>query len=145
MDLLRHHVLLTLMPVFFLSTGLRTNWEAAVYRFGVAALLFAAAVSGNFGRTSGRTVSRVGRLAKSSIIRLAVCKPRPVYHDHLCQRAAGQAIITNAMFTASVDGGGEHHDDGADRRRSWKGCAVARTFQLDGRRKPLSRRERRWV
>jgi Kef-type K+ transport system membrane component KefB len=27
MDLLRHHVLLVLMPVFFLSTGLRTTWE----------------------------------------------------------------------------------------------------------------------
>jgi hypothetical protein len=26
MDLLRHHVLLVVMPVFFLSTGLRTNW-----------------------------------------------------------------------------------------------------------------------
>jgi Kef-type K+ transport system membrane component KefB len=27
MDFLRHHVLLVLMPVFFLSTGLRTNWS----------------------------------------------------------------------------------------------------------------------
>src|SRR5574343_653054 len=27
MDLLRHHVLLVIMPVFFLSTGLRTNWD----------------------------------------------------------------------------------------------------------------------
>ena len=27
MDSLRHHVLLVLMPVFFLSTGLRTQWE----------------------------------------------------------------------------------------------------------------------
>jgi Kef-type K+ transport system membrane component KefB len=34
MDLLRHHVLLVIMPVFFLSTGLRTNWTmggAAVF------------------------------------------------------------------------------------------------------------------
>jgi Kef-type K+ transport system membrane component KefB len=27
LDNLRHHVLLILMPVFFLSTGLRTNWQ----------------------------------------------------------------------------------------------------------------------
>lgn len=27
MDLLRHHLLLTVMPVFFLSTGLKTNWS----------------------------------------------------------------------------------------------------------------------
>ena len=47
MDLLRHHVLLVIMPVFFLSTGLRTNWEvggAAV--FVAAGLLLAASVAG---------------------------------------------------------------------------------------------------
>jgi Kef-type K+ transport system membrane component KefB len=27
MDLMRHHVLMVMMPVFFLSTGLRTNWQ----------------------------------------------------------------------------------------------------------------------
>ncbi|MDO9202007.1 MAG: cation:proton antiporter [Hydrogenophaga sp.] len=47
LDQLRHHVLLVLMPVFFLSTGLRTEWAvggAAV--FGAAALLLVASVSG---------------------------------------------------------------------------------------------------
>ncbi|MDE2370104.1 MAG: cation:proton antiporter [Burkholderiales bacterium] len=47
MDLLRQHVLLVVMPVFFLSTGLRTNWAvggAAV--FIAAAWLLAAAVGG---------------------------------------------------------------------------------------------------
>ncbi|HEX5362893.1 MAG TPA: cation:proton antiporter, partial [Gallionella sp.] len=47
MDLLRHHVFLLLMPVFFLSTGLRTNWAvggSAV--FIVAAILLFASVSG---------------------------------------------------------------------------------------------------
>ena len=47
MDLLRHHVLLVLMPVFFLSTGLRTNWAiggAAV--IVAAAWLLAASVAG---------------------------------------------------------------------------------------------------
>ncbi len=47
MDMLRHHVLLVLMPVFFLSTGLRTNWAvggSAV--FIVAAILLFASVSG---------------------------------------------------------------------------------------------------
>ena len=47
MDLLRHHVLLVVMPVFFLSTGLRTNWtlggEAV---FVAAALLLVASVAG---------------------------------------------------------------------------------------------------
>ncbi|MBI5256224.1 MAG: cation:proton antiporter [Burkholderiales bacterium] len=52
MDLLRHHVLLVAMPVFFLSTGLRTNWGmggAAV--FGVAALLLVASVAGKLAGT----------------------------------------------------------------------------------------------
>ena len=47
MDLLRHHVLLVIMPVFFLSTGLRTNWDvggAAV--FIAAALLLFVSVAG---------------------------------------------------------------------------------------------------
>ena len=47
MDALRHHVLLVVMPVFFLSTGLRTNWAvggAAV--FIAAGVLLAASVSG---------------------------------------------------------------------------------------------------
>ncbi len=47
LDQLRHHVLLVMMPVFFLSTGLRTNWQVgggAV--FLAAAWLLAAAVAG---------------------------------------------------------------------------------------------------
>ncbi len=47
MDLLRHHVLLVVMPVFFLSTGLRTSWGvggAAV--FVAAGLLLLASVGG---------------------------------------------------------------------------------------------------
>jgi Kef-type K+ transport system membrane component KefB len=47
MDLLRHHVLLVVMPVFFLSTGLRTTWtmggEAV---FVTAAILLIASVAG---------------------------------------------------------------------------------------------------
>lgn len=40
MDMLRHNILLVIMPVFFLSTGLRTNWElGGLAVFGVAAFL----------------------------------------------------------------------------------------------------------
>ncbi|MFI3194540.1 MAG: cation:proton antiporter [Methylococcaceae bacterium] len=39
MDMLRHHVLLVVMPVFFLSTGLKTNWQ-----MGGTAVLIAGAV-----------------------------------------------------------------------------------------------------
>jgi len=47
MDLLRHHVLLVVMPVFFLSTGLRTNWSVGGEAvFLAAALLLFASVGG---------------------------------------------------------------------------------------------------
>jgi Kef-type K+ transport system membrane component KefB len=47
MDRFRNVVLLTVMPVFFLSTGLRTQWEAGgLIVFGAAALLLVAAVGG---------------------------------------------------------------------------------------------------
>ena len=47
MDTFRNTVLLAVMPVFFLSTGLRTQWDVGgVAVFGAAALLLVAAVSG---------------------------------------------------------------------------------------------------
>ena len=47
MDMLRHHVLLVIMPVFFLSTGLRTNWAmGGTAVFIAAGVLLLASVSG---------------------------------------------------------------------------------------------------
>lgn len=47
MDQLRDNVLLVMMPVFFLSTGLRTEWSlGGLAVFGAAALLLAASVGG---------------------------------------------------------------------------------------------------
>ena len=47
LDSLRHHVLLVVMPVFFLSTGLRTQWQAGGLQvFLAAGGLLAAAVVG---------------------------------------------------------------------------------------------------
>ena len=47
MDQFRGHVLLGIMPVFFLSTGLRTTWQmGGPVVFGAAALLLVASVGG---------------------------------------------------------------------------------------------------
>ena len=47
MDQLRHNVLLVMMPVFFLSTGLRTSWAVGgVTVFLIAGILLVAAVAG---------------------------------------------------------------------------------------------------
>jgi Kef-type K+ transport system membrane component KefB len=47
MDMMRHHILLAVMPVFFLGTGLRTNWSIGAATVFVAAVaLLVAAVAG---------------------------------------------------------------------------------------------------
>jgi Kef-type K+ transport system membrane component KefB len=47
LDLLRHHILMVLMPVFFLSTGLRTGWTmGGLSVLAAAAILLCAAVTG---------------------------------------------------------------------------------------------------
>ncbi len=47
MDMMRHHVLLVIMPVFFLSTGLKTNWAVGgTTVFIAAAVLLVASVIG---------------------------------------------------------------------------------------------------
>jgi Kef-type K+ transport system membrane component KefB len=47
MDLMRHHILLAVMPVFFLSTGLRTNWNVGgAMVFIAAGMLLVASVVG---------------------------------------------------------------------------------------------------
>ncbi|MEQ1509001.1 MAG: cation:proton antiporter [Sphingopyxis sp.] len=47
MDRFRHNILLAIMPVFFLSTGLRTQWDVGgVAVFAAAALLLLASVTG---------------------------------------------------------------------------------------------------
>jgi Kef-type K+ transport system membrane component KefB len=47
MDKLRHFVLMMLMPVFFLSTGLRTNWQlGGVAVFGAGLLFLVVSVGG---------------------------------------------------------------------------------------------------
>ncbi len=60
LDLLRHHVLLVIMPVFFLSTGLRTDWGVGgSVVFAAAAVLLVASVAG---KLAG--VHLAGRLLK---------------------------------------------------------------------------------
>jgi len=47
MDLLRHHILLVMMPVFFLSTGLKTHWQiGGVEVFLVSGILLIVSVGG---------------------------------------------------------------------------------------------------
>ena len=100
MDALRHHVLLVIMPVFFLSTGLRTNWNvggAAV--FLAAALLLFASVAGKLLGThiAGRILkwergegALIGWLLQTKALIMII----------FVNVLLDKAIITNASFTA---------------------------------------------
>jgi Kef-type K+ transport system membrane component KefB len=100
MDLMRHHVLLAFMPVFFLSTGLRTNWGV-----GGSAVFFAAAVL-LFASVSGKLigVQIAGRILKwqpgeASIIGWLL-QTKALIMIIFVNILLDKGIITNETFTA---------------------------------------------
>ena len=100
MDLLRHHVLLALMPVFFLSTGLRTNWDVGgTAVFVAAAILLVASVAG---KLAG--VHMAGKILKwqkgeASIIGWLL-QTKALIMIIFANVLLDKQIITNETFTA---------------------------------------------
>ena len=100
MDLLRHHVLLVMMPVFFLSTGLRTSWSVGGQAvFIAAAVLLVASVAG---KLAG--VHLAGKILKwekgeSSIIGWLL-QTKALIMIIFANILLDKAIITPATFTA---------------------------------------------
>jgi Kef-type K+ transport system membrane component KefB len=100
MDLLRHHVLLVLMPVFFLSTGLRTQWDVggwAVFVAGgwlllasVAGKLIGIHIAGRILRWQPGEASLIGWLLQTKALIMII----------FANVLLDKAIITNASFTA---------------------------------------------
>ncbi|ODU45340.1 cation:proton antiporter [uncultured Aquimonas sp.] len=100
MDLLRHHVLLVIMPVFFLSTGLRTNWDVGGTTVFIAgALLLVASVSGKLAgvHLAGRILkwqpgeaSLIGWLLQTKALIMII----------FANILLDKAIITSETFTA---------------------------------------------
>ncbi|MBR7801105.1 cation:proton antiporter [Undibacterium fentianense] len=100
MDLLRHHVLLVMMPVFFLSTGLKTNWTlGGVVVFFVAAGLLFASISGKW-----LGIQIAGRIlqwqpGEASIIAWLL-QTKALIMIIFANILLDKAIITDATFTA---------------------------------------------
>ncbi len=100
LDLLRHHVLLVMMPVFFLSTGLRTQWDmGGVAVFVAAAWLLAAAVVGKLAgaHLAGRLLgwprgeaSLIGWLLQTKALIMII----------FANILLDKGVITSATFTA---------------------------------------------
>ncbi len=100
MDQLRHHVLLVIMPVFFLSTGLRTNWAvggAAV--FIAAALLLVMSIAGKL--LGVRLAGRILRWApgEASIIGWLL-QTKALIMIIFANILLDKRIITSETFTA---------------------------------------------
>ncbi len=99
-DNFRNIILLTVMPVFFLSTGLRTQWDVGgLAVFGAAALLLAAAVGGKM-----VGVHIAGRILKwekgeASIIGWLL-QTKALIMIIFANILLDKAIITNEAFTA---------------------------------------------
>ena len=100
MDQLRHHVLLVIMPVFFLSTGLRTTWSVggAVVFIAAGVLLVASVV----GKLAG--VHLAGRILKwprgeASIIGWLL-QTKALIMIIFANILLDKHIITGATFTA---------------------------------------------
>ena len=100
MDLLRQHVLLVLMPVFFLSTGLRTDWTSGGAEVLVAALLLlVASVAGKLAgvRLAGRILGWApGEAAVIGWLLQTKALIMIIFANVLLDRA----IITPQAFTA---------------------------------------------
>ncbi len=100
MDQFRDTVLMTVMPIFFLSTGLRTTWDVGgVAVFGAAALLLVAAVSG---KLAG--IHLAGRLLKwapgeASIIGWLL-QTKALIMIIFANILLDKGIISSAAFTA---------------------------------------------
>lgn len=100
MDMLRHHVLLVMMPVFFLSTGLKTAWSmGGTSVFIVAGVLLFASVAGKLAgvKLAGRILgwpkgeaSIIGWLLQTKALIMII------FANVLLDRH----IITNETFTA---------------------------------------------
>ncbi|MBX9574851.1 MAG: cation:proton antiporter [Caulobacteraceae bacterium] len=100
MDRFRDSVLIAFMPVFFLSTGLRTQWDmGGVAVFGAAALLLVASVAG---KLAG--VHLAGRLLKwrpgeASVIGWLL-QTKALIMIIFANILLDKGVITNAAFTA---------------------------------------------
>ncbi|RZJ86788.1 MAG: cation:proton antiporter, partial [Brevundimonas sp.] len=100
MDLFRNHVLLAIMPVFFLSTGLRTQWDVGgVAVFAAAGVLLVASVAGKLAgiQIAGRILkwnrgeaSIIGWLLQTKALIMII----------FANILLDKEIITNETFTA---------------------------------------------
>ena len=100
MDQFRASVLMAFMPVFFLSTGLKTQWDVGgVAVFGAAALLLVASVSGKL--IGVAVAGRLLKLARGDAAIIGwLLQTKALIMIIFVNILLDRGIITNATFTA---------------------------------------------
>jgi len=100
LDQLRHNVLLIIMPVFFLSTGLRTNWDMGGQAvFVVAGALLVASVAGKLVGT--HIAGRILKWEKGEAALIGwLLQTKALIMIIFANVLLDQQIITSEMFTA---------------------------------------------
>ncbi|MFC0634282.1 cation:proton antiporter [Brevundimonas balnearis] len=100
MDQFRDTILMAVMPVFFLSTGLRTNWDVGgVAVFGAAALLLFASVSGKL--VGVHIAGRILKWAKGEAAIIGwLLQTKALIMIIFANILLDKGVITNAAFTA---------------------------------------------
>ena len=100
LDGLRHNVLMVLMPVFFLSTGLRTNWQVGGGAVFVAATVLLVASVG--GKLIGTVIA--GKLLKwqrgEGLLIGWLLQTKALIMIVFANVLLDKAIVTNEAFTA---------------------------------------------
>ncbi|MDO9420318.1 MAG: cation:proton antiporter [Herminiimonas sp.] len=100
MDFLRHNVLMSIMPVYFLSTGLKTNFDVGgLAVFAVAAVLLVVSVVGKMAgvHLAGRILN--WKKGEASIIGWLL-QTKALIMIIFCNVLLDKGIITNQTFTA---------------------------------------------
>ncbi len=102
MDLFRNHILLAIMPVFFLSTGLRTEWDAGGFAvFGAAALLLVASVAGKLVGVKLAGLALGWKKGEASLIGWLL-QTKALIMIIFANILLDRGVITNDAFTACL-------------------------------------------
>ena len=102
MDFFRNHILIAVMPVFFLSTGLRTQWEAGgAAVFGAAALLLVASVAGKLAGVKLAGLALGWKKGEASLIGWLL-QTKALIMIIFANILLDRGVITNDAFTACL-------------------------------------------
>ena len=102
MDFFRNNILLAVMPVYFLSTGLRTEWGAGgAAVFGAAGLLLAASVGGKL--VGVAAAGRLLKWKKGEVWQIGwLLQTKALIMIIFASILLDRGVISNAAFTAAL-------------------------------------------